>query len=420
MTGRARTRPSVKHAAMIRSALRSGAAFLSSFSAASGRMLVPLAAAGALWGVAMPPAQGQPQLPAPEIAARSWFLVDMTTHTVLYSQLPDERVEPASLTKLMTAYVVFDALKQKRLSLTQRPPVSTLAHKAIGSRMFLEPKSPASVEELLNGLIVQSGNDAAIVLAEAIGGSEAQFAEIMNGEAKRLGMTKSHFVNSSGLPHPDHYSTTRDLALLAMRLIEDHPEYYKLYSQKEYTYNKIKQPNRNRLLFTDPTVDGFKTGHTDAAGYCLISSARREQQGSGFSRRMLSVVMGASSENSRAVESQKLLNYGFQNFDAVQLYKKGAAVGSYQVWKGQVPEIKAGFAEDVMVTVPKAQVSAVKGEIERTEPLVAPIAAGEKVGTLRVRLAASVLAERPVVALEAVEAAGFFGRAWDTIRLWIK
>lgn len=382
------------------------------------RALLPLFLAGALLAGSI--GVSQAQVPAPDVAARSWLLMDMTTHTVLYSQLPDERVEPASLTKLMTAYVVFDYLKQKRLTMTQRPPVSTLAYKAIGSRMFVDPKSPATIEELLNGLIVQSGNDAAIILAEAVAGSEAQFAEIMNAQAKRMGMNNTRFTNASGLPNPEHYSTARDLAILAMRVIEDHPDYYRMYSQKEYTYNNIKQPNRNRLLFTDPSVDGFKTGHTDAAGYCLISSAKRDQSGSGFSRRILSVLMGASSENSRAIESQKLLNYGFQNFDAVQLYKKSDAVGSYQVWKGQRPEIKAGFAEDVMVTVPKTQASAVKGEIERMEPLVAPIAAGQKIGTLRVRLGNTVLTERPVIALEAVEPAGWFGRAWDTIRLWIK
>ena len=382
------------------------------------RAVLPLFLAGSLLAGAVGAARAQ--VPAPEVAARSWLLMDMTTHTVLYSQLPDERVEPASLTKLMTAYVVFDYLKQKRLTMSQRPPVSTLAYKAIGSRMFVDPKSPATIEELLNGLIVQSGNDAAIILAEAVAGSEAQFAEIMNAEAKRMGMNNTRFTNASGLPNPEHYSTARDLAILAMRVIEDHPDYYRMYSQKEYTYNNIKQPNRNRLLFTDSSVDGFKTGHTDAAGYCLISSAKREQPGSGFSRRVLSVLMGASSENSRAIESQKLLNYGFQNFDAVQLYKKSDAVGSYQVWKGQRPEIKAGFAEDVMVTVPKTQTSAVKGEIERMEPLVAPIAAGQKIGTLRVRLGNTVLTERPVIALEAVEPAGWLGRAWDTIRLWIK
>ena len=381
------------------------------------RAMLPLLAAGTLLAGALP---AQAQVPAPEIAARSWLLMDMTTHTVLYSQLPDERVEPASLTKLMTAYVVFDYLKQKRITMEQRPPVSMLAYKAIGSRMFVDPRSPATVEELLNGLIVQSGNDAAIILAEAVGGSEPQFAEIMNAQAKRMGMNNTHFTNASGLPNPEHYSTARDLAILAMRLIEDHPDYYRMYSQKEYTYNNIKQPNRNRLLFTDPSVDGFKTGHTDAAGYCLVSSAKREQPGSGFSRRILSVLMGASSENSRAIESQKLLNYGFQNFDAVQVYKKAEPVGSYQVWKGQAPEIKAGFAEDVMVTVPKAQVTSVKGEIERMEPLVAPITAGQKIGTLRVRLGNTVLTERPVIALEAMEPAGWLGRAWDTIRLWIK
>ena len=286
--------------------------------------------------------------------------------------------------------------------------------------MFIDPRTPATVDELLHGLIIQSGNDAAIVLAETIGGSEAQFAEIMNAEGKRIGMTNSRFTNASGLPDPNHYSTAKDLATLAVRLIEDHPDYYRLYSQKEYTYNKIRQPNRNRLLFTDPTVDGVKTGHTDAAGYCLISSARREQPGSGVSRRVLSVLLGASSESSRAIESQKLLNYGFQNFEAVQLYKKGAAVGTYQVWKGRTPEIRAGFADDVTVTVPKSQVAAVKGEFERMEPLVAPIAVGQKLGTLRVRLANTVIAERPVVALEGIEPAGWFGRAWDTIRLWIK
>jgi D-alanyl-D-alanine carboxypeptidase (penicillin-binding protein 5/6) len=360
------------------------------------------------------------QVPAPEIAARSWLLMDMTTHTVLYSQNPDERAEPASLTKLMTAYVVFDWLKQKRLTLTQRPPVSQAAYKAIGSRMFVDPRSPATIEELLNGLIVQSGNDAAIILAEAVAGSEAQFAAIMNKEAKRIGMHNTNFTNASGLPDPNHYSTARDLATLAMRLIEDHPEFYPMYSRKEYTYNNIRQPNRNRLLSTDPSVDGLKTGHTDAAGYCLISSAKRQQPESGVERRILSVLMGASSETSRAIESQKLLNYGFQNFDAVQVYKKDQVVDSYPVWKGKAPQVKAGFAQDVMVTVPRAQAGNVKGEVERMEPLVAPITAGQTIGTLRVRLGDKVLSETPMIALETVEPAGWLVRTWDTIRLWIK
>ena len=390
------------------------------FFNATHRLRRGLASLAACVLLAVPVAGAQAQVPAPEVAAQSWLLMDVTTHTVLYSKLADERVEPASLTKLMTAYVVFDWVDKKRLSMEQRPPVSNLAYKAIGSRMFVDPRSPATVEELLNGLIVQSGNDAAIILAEAVGGSEAQFADIMNAEAKRIGMTASNFTNASGLPDPNHYSTARDLATLAVKMIEDFPEYYKMYSQKEYTYNKIRQPNRNRLLFTDPSVDGFKTGHTEAAGYCLISTARRDQADGAMPRRILSVLMGASSENSRAVESQKLLNYGFQNFDAVQLYKKGALVSSYPVWKGKSPEVKVGFTRDVLVTVPKSQVASVKGEIERMEPLVAPIAAGQQIGTLWVRLGTNVISEVPAVALDAVEPAGWFGRTWDTIRLWIK
>ena len=368
----------------------------------------------------LPASPALAQVPAPEIAARAWLLVDVSTRTVLYSQNPDDRFEPASLTKLMTAYLVFNALKEKRLTMDLRPPVPPSAHKAIGSRMFVDPRSPATVDELLHGLIIQSGNDAAITLAEAVSGTEAQFAELMNTEARRIGMVNTSFTNASGLPDSKHYSTARDLATLTIRLIEEHPEYYRMYSQKEYTYNKIRQPNRNRLLFTDPSVDGVKTGHTDAAGYCLISSAMRAQPGTGVSRRVLSVLLGASSESTRAIESQKLLNFGFQNFDVVSLYKRNTPIGNYQVWKGQTPDVKVGFKDEVAITVPKAQVASVKGEIERIEPLVAPIAAGQQIGTLRIKLADRVLAERPVVALEAVQPAGWLGRTWDTIRLWIK
>ena len=356
----------------------------------------------------------------PEIAANAWLLIDMATDTVLSSHKADERVEPASLTKLMTAYLVFNALKEKRLALDFRPPVSTAAYKAGGSRMFIDPRQPAMISELLNGLIVQSGNDAAVVLAEALGGTEAQFAQLMTQEAKKLGMKSSSFTNASGLPDSNHYTTAKDLAILASRLISEHPSFYKLYSQREYTFNNIKQPNRNRLLFTDPSVDGMKTGHTDAAGYCLISSARREDPGSGFSRRLLSVVLGAASETSRAIESQKLLNYGFQNFQVVRLYKKDDPIGSYKVYKAVAPEVKVGFTDDVVVTVARSLVDSVKGEIERVEPLVAPIPAGQALGTLRVRLADKVIIERPVVALEKIEAAGWIGRGWDTIKLWIK
>ena len=360
-------------------------------------------------------------VPPPDIAARSWFLFDVTTNTVLYSQTPDERVEPASLTKLMTAYVVFEALRDGTLKPDARPPVSNRAYKSAGSRMFVDPRSPATVDELLHGLIIQSGNDAAIILAEAVAGSEEQFAEQMNAEARRLGMKNSHFVNASGLPAPDHYSSARDMAVLATRIIKEFPQYYRLYSEREYTFNGVRQPNRNRLLAIDPSVDGMKTGFTDAAGYCLVASAHREQknatdpQGSQFSRRILSVLLGASSDATRATESQKLLNYGFQNFEALQLYRKNQPVGNHPVWKGQQPTVSAGFADDVLITAPRAQIGNIKGEIERTEPLIAPIHAGQRIG-----MGETVIAARPLIALETVDTAGWFKSTWDTIRLWVK
>jgi D-alanyl-D-alanine carboxypeptidase (penicillin-binding protein 5/6) len=381
------------------------------------------AAAPAPSGAATSPTaatQGLSLQGAPQIAAKSWLLVDVTTGQLLAASEPDMRVEPASLTKLMTAYLVFNAVKEKKLALDARPPVSPVAWKAIGSRMFVDPAKPATIEELLRGLIIQSGNDAAIILAEALGGSEQGFATQMNREAQRLGMRNSSFTNASGLPDAQHYSTARDLAILASRLIEEHPDFYKMYSEREYTYNNIKQPNRNRLLFIDPSVDGVKTGHTDAAGYCLIASSRREQPGQGFSRRLLSVVLGTASESARAIESQKLLNYGFANFDVVRLYQKDQPAASYQVWKGATKEVKAGFANSVLVTVARGSGDRVKGEIERMQPLVAPIDKGQRIGTLRVRLDDKVIAEQPLIALEPVAQGGWFGRAWDTIRLWFK
>jgi D-alanyl-D-alanine carboxypeptidase (penicillin-binding protein 5/6) len=357
---------------------------------------------------------------APQIAAKSWLLVDVTTGQLLAASEPDMRVEPASLTKLMTAYLAFNAIREKKLALDARPPVSPAAWKAIGSRMFVDPAKPATVEELLRGLIVQSGNDAAIILAEALGGSEQAFATQMNREAQRLGMRNTSFTNASGLPDAQHYSTARDLAILTSRLIEEHADFYKLYSEREFTYNSIKQPNRNRLLFVDPSVDGVKTGHTDAAGYCLIASSRREQPGQGFSRRLLSVVLGTASEAARAIESQKLLNYGFANFDVVRLYQKDQPAASYPIWKGAADEVKAGFQGNVLVTVARGSGDRVKGEIERTQPLVAPVEKGQRIGTLRVRLDDKVIAEHPLVALEPVAPAGWFGRAWDTMRLWFK
>lgn len=375
--------------------------------------------AAALVAAILLPSAAAAQVTPPALAAKSWLLLDVNSAQVLVEQEADARVEPASLTKLMTAYLAFAALRDKVLTLEQRPPISMAAYKAIGSRMFLDPATPASVDELLHGMIIQSGNDASIVLAEAIAGSEEVFAQRMNREAQRMGLKNTQFRNATGLPHPEHFSTARDLGLLATRLIADFPENYRLYSQKEYTYNKIRQPNRNRLLFVDPSVDGVKTGFTDAAGYCLIASARREQPGGGFERRLLSVILGTASDAARAMESQKLLNFGFQNYDAVRVHARAQPTGAYRVWKGKDAEVQGGFDQDVIVTVPRGQAARIRGEIERLEPLVAPIARGQRIGKLRVLLDDRLLIERPLLALKDVDEAGWFGRLWDGLRLMI-
>lgn len=357
------------------------------------------------------------QVSSPTIAARSWLLLDETTGQVLAAHEPDMKVEPASLTKIMTAYLAFEALRDKRITLDERPAVSQAAYKAIGSRMFVEPTHPATVEELLNGVIVQSGNDASIILAEALAGTEESFAEQMNRVAQRMGMSETHFRNATGLPDPQHYSTARDLATLAQRLIEDFPDRYPMYSTREYTHNKIRQPNRNRLLSIDPSIDGMKTGHTEAAGYCLIASARRELPGIGGTRRLISVVLGAVSESARAIESQKLLNWGYQNFEVVRIQEKGKPAGSYEVWKGRDDTVDGGFDADVLVSVARGEADQVKAEIERIQPLVAPIAQGQRIGTLRVHIGDELVAERPLRAQASVELAGWFGRAWDSLLL---
>jgi serine-type D-Ala-D-Ala carboxypeptidase (penicillin-binding protein 5/6) len=364
-------------------------------------------------------AQAQTPVAAPALAAKSWLLLDMTSNQILVGQEPDARVEPASLTKLMTAYLSFAALRDKKLTLDARPPVSKAAYEAIGSRMFVDPKAPATVEELLIGMIVQSGNDAAIILAEAIAGTEQAFAQVMNREAGRLGMKNTSFTNATGLPDTNHYSTARDLATLAARLINDFPNNYSLYSKKSYTYNNISQENRNRLLFVDPSVDGVKTGFTDAAGYCLIASAKKDQPGVG-SRRLLTVVLGTNSMAARATESQKLLAWGFQNFDLAQFYKPNQSIASYEVWKGKNKLVNGAVEGGLVLTIPKGQVDGLKADIERMQPLVAPIAKGQKIGTVRVRFGDKLIAERALVANEAIEEAGFFGRMIDTVRLWLK
>ncbi len=369
-------------------------------------------------GVSSAGAQMLSQVPPPNIQAKSWLLLDLSSGQILSSQDADSKFAPASLTKLMTAYIVFGALKDGRIKLDQRPSVSSLAYKAEGSRMFVDPAKPATVEELLSGMIVQSGNDATIILAEAVAGVETTFVDLMNKEAKKMGLANSQFRNSTGLPDAQHYSTARDLSVLAQALIRDFPDRYPLYSRKEYRYNDITQPNRNRLLFIDPSVDGLKTGHTEAAGFCLIASAKRDQ-GVGVSRRLLSVLLGATSEGSRAIESQKLLNFGFQNFETVKVFPAGAVAGQYRVWKSSVEQLAGGFDQDVTVTVPKGLGEKVKAEITRTEPLMAPIAKSQQIGLLKVKLDDKVLAERPLLALNAAEQAGWFGRTWDSLRLMV-
>ncbi|OGA49841.1 MAG: peptidase [Betaproteobacteria bacterium RIFCSPLOWO2_12_FULL_62_58] len=359
--------------------------------------------------------QAAPPLPpVPPIAARAYLLFDFNSAQLLASHNPQERVEPASLTKLMTAYLTFAALKQKTIQLEQTVPVSERAWRAEGSRMFIEPRKPVTVSELIRGMIVQSGNDACIALAEAVAGSEEIFAQMMNREAQRLGMKNTSFVNSTGLPHPQHYSTAHDLALLAAAIVRDFPEYYPLYSTKEFRYNNISQSNRNRLLWTDPTVDGMKTGYTENAGYCLITSARRGE------RRLISVVLGAASEAMRASESQKLLNYGFQFYDSVRLYEKNQPVATLQVWKGSDNTVRAGFTSDLYLSLPKGQADKLKASVESLQPLVAPIAAGQRIGTMKITLEGKSFRELPVVALESVPLAGILGRGWDSIRLLFK
>ncbi|MET3106290.1 D-alanyl-D-alanine carboxypeptidase (penicillin-binding protein 5/6) [Oxalobacteraceae bacterium GrIS 2.11] len=361
-------------------------------------------------------------LPSPTIAARSWLLLDTTSNQIIASDNPAMRVEPASLTKIMTAYLVFEALRDKKLALDQSVNVSVKAWKvdSDSSKMFIEPKTPVTINDLLFGLIVQSGNDAAVALAEAVAGTEEAFAVLMNREVERMGLKETHFANSHGLPSPQNYSTANDLARIAQHLITEFPEYYKTYySTKSFTYNKITQPNRNRLLWLDPTVDGMKTGHTEAAGYCLVSSAKRPN-GTG-ERRLISVVLGANSDQVRAQESLKLLNWGFMNFDTIKLYEKNQTIGNpVEIWKGTQSQIKLGFTQDLYVTLPKGSAARIKPQLERKDPLVAPIAVNTQVGTMKMMIDGKSVAEFPVMALETVNQASIFGRAWDSIRLWLK
>jgi D-alanyl-D-alanine carboxypeptidase (penicillin-binding protein 5/6) len=365
----------------------------------------------------------QAQMPeAPEMAVKAYLLMDVTANQVLAIKNPDMPVEPASLTKLMTAYLVFDALKNRKIDLKQSLPVSERAWKMPGSRMFIDPKMKVPVQDLLKGMIVQSGNDATVALAEGVAGSVERFVQLMNEQAVFLGMRSTLYKNPEGLTAPGHTTTARDLGLLATRLMRDFPEYVPYYAIKKYRYEgtpAANDTNRNLLLFRDASVDGLKTGHTQSAGYGLVASAKRELPNVG-TRRLLSVVLGAESENARANESQKLLNWGYSAFDAVKLFDANQAVVMPPVWKGEQPVLKLGSARPLVVAIPAGSAAQLKTQVVRPDPLVAPFAKGQTVGSLKVLQGEKALFEVPLQVLEPVEQAGVLGRAWDAVRLWIK
>ena len=370
----------------------------------------------ATWGA-------QAQMPQPPVmAVKAYLLMDVTANQVLAAKDPDMAVEPASLTKLMTAYLVFDALKNRKIDIKQTLPVSDRAWKMSGSRMFIDPKMKVPVEDLIKGMIVQSGNDATVALAEGVAGNVERFVKLMNEQAKLLGMNSTVYKNPEGLTAPGHTTTARDLALLATRLMRDFPDYVPYYAIKKYRYEgtpAANDTNRNLLLFRDASVDGLKTGHTQAAGYCLVASAKREFPNVG-TRRLLSVVLGADSENARANESQKLLNWGYSAFDAVKLFDANQAVVTPSIWKGKESVVKLGSLRPLVVAVPSGSAAQLKTQVVRPDPLVAPFAKGQAVGSLKVMQGEKPLFEVPLVVLEPVEQAGVLGRAWDAVRLWIK
>jgi D-alanyl-D-alanine carboxypeptidase (penicillin-binding protein 5/6) len=355
-----------------------------------------------------------PPVPAaPQLGAKSYILVDFNSDRILVEQNADMRVEPASITKLMTAYVVFSELDQGKITLEDTVPVSERAWRTGGSRMFIDPTMQVTVEDLIRGMVIQSGNDASVALAEFLAGSEEAFASLMNHYAEQLGMSNTHFMNATGLPDPDHYTTARDIAVLSAATIRDFPDYYSWYSEKEFTFNGIRQHNRNTLLWRDPAIDGLKTGHTEAAGYCLAASALRDGM------RLVSTVMGSSSESNRATESQTLLNFGFRFFETVQLYQAGTELAKARVWKGVSEEVTLGLSEPLFVTIPRGRYDELDAQVQINPELSAPFEAGQVVGIINVQLGEELIASRDLVTLSAVEEAGFFGSAWDSMKLWV-
>jgi len=360
----------------------------------------------------VPNAGAKPVPAAPQLGAESYLLMDFNSERILVEQNPDLKVEPASITKLMTSYVVFRELAEGNITLDETAAVSERAWRTGGSRMFIEPDMQVTIEDLIKGMIIQSGNDACVALAEHVAGSEEAFASLMNHYAEMLQMTASNFTNSTGLPDEQHYTTTRDIALLSAAIIRDFPDYYTWYSEKEFTFNNIRQHNRNTLLWRDPAIDGLKTGHTEAAGYCLAASAKRDGM------RLISAVMGSSSESARASESQTLLNYGFRFFETVQLYQAGQELARTHVWKGLTEEVALGLEQPLFATIPRGRYDDLDAQVEMQSELSAPLEAGVKVGKISVHLGDELIASRDLITLGAVEEAGFFGRGWDSLRIW--
>ena len=378
-------------------------------------LLLALICCGCLHAQTPPPAakaEPGPVPAAPQLGAASYILMDFNSLSVLVEHNADAHVEPASITKLMTSYVVFKELAAGHIHLEDKVTVSEKAWRAEGSRMFIEPSMTPTVEQLIRGMVIQSGNDASVALAEHVAGGEDAFAGLINHYAAALGMTGSHFQDATGLTVEGHYMTARDIALLSAAIIREFPEFYAWFSEKEYTFNEIRQHNRNTLLWRDPAIDGLKTGHTDAAGFCLAASAMRDGM------RLISVVMGSTSESERASESQTLLNYGFRFFETVQLYKARTELAKGRVWKGKTDEVSLGLAEPLYVTFPRGRYKELDGQVALQPRLRAPLAVDTAVGSITVRLADDVVASRDLITLNAVEEAGIFGRAWDNIRLW--
>jgi serine-type D-Ala-D-Ala carboxypeptidase (penicillin-binding protein 5/6) len=354
---------------------------------------------------------------APQLAAKSYVLLDAASGKVLVENNGDQRLPPASLTKLMTAYIATLEIRKGKIGEQDLVPISEHAWRtggaaSGGSTMFLPLNSQATVDDLLHGVIIQSGNDASIALAEYIAGSEDAFADMMNETAARLGMSNSHFMNATGLPHPEHYSSAHDMAILARAIINEDQQHYAIYAQKEFLWNNIKQGNRNLLLWRDKTVDGLKTGHTEEAGYCLVASAVRD------GARMITSVFGTVSESARAAETQKLLTYGFRFFETRTFYKQGQELAQAQVWKGAVRQVKAGLASDLSLTLPKGQLEKLQAGMVFNPQLTAPIAQGDVIGKVEVKLGEEVVHSTDLIALEAVEQGSFFRRLWDSISLF--